>query len=171
MVSNKLSKKAFWVINNSKGFSLIEAIVAIVIIGIMASLLSVYLLAGISTFDKVQSRKIVVTDASESLVKFTREVSLTYNVFNTTAKNIQLTTTLDTLLLIDYEINSDGTFTRKLGAGSKELIARNLDYNNSGINYYYLDGNLRRIRISLALVRNGEITTFSADISPETLRG
>ncbi len=160
--------------DRSNGFTLIELVVAMVIVGIIASLLVIYIMGSTEAFGRVQSRKSLIIDATSCLKKFNREAGSTYNIFTATATNIQFTTTLDTNVVIDYEINNDGTFTRRLGSGNKELLARNVDFNNSYFNYYDVNDNvatpIRRIRLSLLFSRNNESTRFTADVSPETLR-
>ena len=167
--------KLFCGTSNSNGYTLIELIVAMTIVGIIASLLAMYLTAAAGVFNKVQSRKSLVINASLSLKKFTREVGSTWRIFTATSKNFQFTTTtLDTSVIISYEINTDNTLTRKFGSGNKELIARNIDYNNSYFNYFDVNDNfgmpIRRIRISLLFINNNESSRFTADVAPETIR-
>jgi prepilin-type N-terminal cleavage/methylation domain-containing protein len=173
-MENRRIKKLFSKTSNSKGFTLIELIVTMIIIGIIASLLAMYLIVGAGVFNKVQSRKSLVINASLSLKKFTREVSLTWNIISATSKNFQFTNTLDTLLIMSYEINADGSLTLKLGTGNKELIATNIDYNSSNFSYFDINDNIgtpiRRIRISLLFISNDESSRFTADVSPETIR-
>ena len=171
----KIRKNQFIAKSGSQnGFTLIELIVSTVIIGIIAGLLVLYIINSIEAFNRVQSRKSLIADATSSMKKFTRESSTTYNILTATTTNIRFTTTLDTNIVIDYEINNDGTLTRKLGAGNKELAARNLDFSNSYFNYYDVNDNvatpIRRIRLSLLFIMNNDSTRFTADISPETLR-
>ena len=160
--------------DRSNGFTLIELVVSMVIVGIIASLLIIYIMGSTEAFSRVQSRKSLIIDATSCIKKFTREAGSTYKIFTATTNNIQFTTTLDTNLVIDYEINNDGTFTRKLGVGNKELLSRNIDFNNSYFSYYDVNDNvatpIRRIRLSLLFNRNNESTRFTADVSPETLR-
>jgi prepilin-type N-terminal cleavage/methylation domain-containing protein len=166
----KLSSKT----SNSNGYSLFELLVAVVIVVIIASLLFIYLANSANVFNEVQSRKSQLIDASLSINKFTREASLTWEIISPTSKNFQFTTTLDTFLIISYEINTDSTLTRKLDSGNKELIARNIDYNGSYFNYFDVNDNIgtpiRRIRISLLLISNDESSRFTADVAPETIR-
>ncbi|MFC1536137.1 type II secretion system protein [Candidatus Neomarinimicrobiota bacterium] len=173
-MENRRIKKLFSDTINSKGYTLIELIVTMTIIGIIASLLAMYLMVGTGVFNKVQSRKSLVINASLSLKKFTREVSSTWHIISATSKNIQFTATMDTLLILSYEINTDGTLTRKLGNGNKELIATNIDYNSSNFSYFDINDNIgtpiRRIRISLLFISNDESSRFTADVSPETIR-
>jgi len=160
--------------SRSAGFTLVELIVAMIILGVIGSLLILYIMGSTEAFNRVQSRKSLIIDASSSLRKFTREAGLTYKIITASPVSFQFTTTLDTNLVIDYEINNDDTFTRKLGAGNKELISGGIDFNNSYFNYYDVNDNvatpIRRIRLSLLFSRNNESTRFTADISPETGR-
>ena len=174
MEIRKIQKNVANILNGSNGFTLIELIVAMVIVGIIASLLITYIIGSTEAFSRVHSRKSLIIDATSCLKKFTREAGSTYKIFTATTTNFQFTTTLDTNVVIDYEINNDGTFTRELGAGNKELLSRNIDFNNSYFNYYDVNDNvatpIRRIRLSLLFSRNNESTRFTADVSPETLR-
>ena len=160
--------------SRSAGFTLVELIVAMVIIGVIGSLLVLYIMGSTEAFSRVQSRKSLIMDATSSLKKFDREVNATYKIFQANTKNFQFTTTMDTNIVIGYEINADGTLTRKLGAGSKELLSGDIDFSQSYFNYY--DANdivatpIRRIRLSLLFSKNNESTRFTTDISPETVR-
>ena len=162
--------------SRSAGFTLVELIVAMVILGVIGSLLVLYIMGSTEAFNRVQSRKSLIIDASSSLRKFTREAGLTYKIITASPVSFQFTTTLDTNLVIDYDINSNGTFTRKLGAGDWELISGGIDFDSSYFNYYDVNDNvatatpIRRIRLSLLFSRNNESTRFTADISPETGR-
>ena len=171
-MESKRITKLFSRTSNLKGYSLIEMIIAITIIGIIGSVLAMYLSTGASVFNKVQSRKSLVINASLSLKKFTREVSSTWRVISSSSKNLQFTTTADTSLIVNYEINADGTLTRKLGTGNKELIARSIDFSGSYFNYFDINDNIgtpiRRIRLSLLLISNDESSRFTVDVAPET---
>lgn len=160
--------------NRSSGFTLIELIVAMIIIGIISTLLIIYIMGATEAFARVQSRKSLIIDAASCMKFFSREMSLTHSIILANTKQIQFTSTIDTNTVLDYEINNDGTFTRKLGAGSKELISKDIDFSNSYFNYYDIDDNvgtpIRRIRLSLLLFRNTESTRFTADVFPETFR-
>jgi len=162
--------------NGSNGFTLIELVVALVIVGIISYLLVMYIMGSTEAFSRVQSRKSIIMDATSSLKKFSREASSTYKIFFAIPKNFRFTSTLDTNIVIEYEINNDGTFTRQLGAGNKELISQDIDFDASYFNYYDVNDNvatltpIRRIRLSLLFVRNNESSRFTADISPETIR-
>jgi len=161
-------------LRKSKGFTLIEMIVAMVIVGIIASLLINYMISSTEAFNRVQSRKSLSIEAASSLKKFDREANSIYKIFQANTKNFQFSTTLDTNIVIDYEINADGTLTRKLGAGNKELLSGDIDFSQSYFNYY--DANdivatpIRRIRLSVLFSRNNESSRFTTDISPETIR-
>ena len=161
-------------LRKSNGFTLVELIVAMVIVGVIASLLAIYLMGSTEAFSRVQSRKSLFIDATSSIKKFTREAGSTYKIFQANTKNFQFVTTLDTNIVIDYEINNDGTLTRKLGVGNKELISRDIDYNASFFNYFDVNDNvatpIRRIRISLLFSSNNDSSRFTADITPETIR-
>ena len=71
-METKRITKLFSGTSNSNGFTAIELIVALVIVGIIGYLLAIYLTASAGVFNKVQSRKSLVINASISLKKFTR---------------------------------------------------------------------------------------------------
>ena len=174
MEIRKVQKNVVSKHNRSSGFTLIELVVAMIIIGIISSLLVVYIMGATEAFARVQSRKSLIIDAASCIKLFTRETSLTQEIVMANSKNILFKSTLDTNIVIDYEINNDGTFTRKLGDGNKELVSMNIDFNNSYFTYYDIYDNvgtpIRRIRLSLLMTRNTESTRFTADIFPETFR-
>lgn len=162
------------IFRNSDGFTMIELIIAIVTVGIIASTLVVVLINGADTIDQAMSRKALVSEAIVGFEKFSRETRLIHTIYNAGAKNLQFTATSNTSVLIDYDINIDGTLTRKQGTGSKKLAARNIDYNNSSFYYYDINGAnaipIRRIRLSLLFTWNNDTTRYTIDITPESLR-
>jgi prepilin-type N-terminal cleavage/methylation domain-containing protein len=168
MESRRITK-LFSGVSSLNGYTLIELLVAISIVVIIAGSLAIYLVTSAGVFSKVQSRKSHAINASLSLKKFNREASLTWGIISSTSKFFQFTTSLDTFLIISYEINADGTLTRKLGSGNKELIARNIDYNSSYINYYDKNGNIgtpiRRIRISLLFISGDDSSRITVDVT------
>ena len=174
MAIRKKEKYLLRNINLNSGFTLIELVVAMVIVGVIASLLIIYLMGSTEAFSRVQSRKSIIMDATSSMKKFNREAYSTYNILNASTKIFQFTTSLDTNIVIDYEINSNGTFTRKLGIGNKELMSHDIDYDSSYFNYYDVNDNvatpIRRIRLSLLFTKNNESSRFTTDIFPEPLR-
>lgn len=174
MEIKKIKKQFTNGFNESSGFTMIELVVAMVIVGVIASLLVIYIMGSTEAFSRVQSRKSLIIDATSSLKKFTREAGLTHSIITATGTNFRFTTTLDTNLVVDYEINNDDTFTRRLGGGNKELISRDVEFNNSFFMFFDVNDNvatpIRRIRISLLFTRNNESSRFTADVSPETLR-
>ncbi len=160
--------------NWSAGYTLIELIISIVIIGTIAGTMSLFLSSGSTMFNQLQSRKTIILDNTTGIENFSQETRLIYDLMSPAAKSIQFTTTTDTLVVIKYEINSDGTFTRKLDSGNKNLVAQNVDYNNSYFNYYDVDDNIgapvRRIRLSLLFSWSNDSSRYTVDISPYTFR-
>ena len=158
----------------SDGFTMIELIITIVIVGVIASTLVVVLKSGADTIGGAMSRKALVSEATVGFQMFSRETRLIHTIYNANAKNFQFTTTTNPSVLIDYDINNDGTLTRKQGTGSKKLAARNIDYNNSSLYYYDINGAvgtpIRCIRLSLLFTRNNDTTRYTIDITPESLR-
>lgn len=153
---------------------MIEQIVSITIIGIIAGLMALFLSSGSAIFSQSKLRKIVALDTTAGIEIFSQESRLIHNLISATTKSIQFTTTSDIFLVINYEINSAGTFTRKLNSGNKHLVAKNIDYDNSYFNYYDINDNVgtpaRRIRLSLLFSLNGESSRYTVDISPYTFR-
>ena len=158
----------------SPGYALIEQIISIVIIGAISGTMTMFLSNGSTLFNQFQSRKAITLDNTTGIETFSQESRLIYNLISTSSKSVEFTTTSDTLITINYEINSDGTFTRKLGSGSKYLVAQNIDYDNSYFNYYDINDNIgtpvRRIRLSLLFSLNSDSSRYTVDISPYTFR-
>lgn len=158
----------------SVGSTLIEQIFSIVIIGIMGSTTGMFLSSGSNIFNQFQSRKTILIDNTTCFENYSRELRFAHNLISADAKSIQFTTTSDTNLVINYKINSDSTFTRKLGNGSDNLIAKNIDFDNSYFNYYDIHDNIgtpvRRIRLSLLFSVNSDSSRSTVDISPYTFR-
>ena len=161
-------------IDKTNGFTLIEIIVSMIIVVVISSLLVMYLMGSTEAFDRVQSRKSLIMDATSCITKYNRETYSIHNIFYASTKNFQFSTTRDTNIVIDYEINNDRTFTRQLGTGNKELLSRDIDYDASYFNFYDVNDNvatpIRRIRLSLLFSKNNQSVRFTSDITPEPLR-
>lgn len=126
----------------SVGSTLIEQIISIVIIGIMGSTTGMFLSSGSNIFNQFQSRKTILIENTICFENFSQELIFAHNLISADTKSIQFTTTSDTNLVINYKINSDSTFTRKLGSGSDNLVAKNIDFDNSYFNYYDINDNV-----------------------------
>ncbi|MEE8340503.1 MAG: hypothetical protein V3R52_00220 [Candidatus Neomarinimicrobiota bacterium] len=150
-----------------------EQILSIVIIGIVAGLMSMFLSSGSTMFSQMQTRQTITLDNTTGFENFSQETRLISNLILSDTKLIKYTTTSDPSLAITYEINSNGTFTRQLNSGTKRLVAQNIDYNNSYFAYYDASDNIgtppiRRIRLSLLFSLNGNTSQYTIDISPYT---
>lgn len=158
----------------SVGSTLIEQIISIVIIGIIGSTTGMFLSSGSNIFNQFQSRKTILVDNTTCIENYSRELRFAHNLISAEPKSIQFTTTSDTNLVINYKINSDSTFTRKLGNGSDNLVAQNIDFDNSYFNYYDINDNVgtpvRRIRLSILFSLNNDSSRSTVDISPFTFR-
>lgn len=160
--------------NWSAGYTLIEQIISIVIIGVIAGTMTMFLSSGSTMFNQLQSRKTITLDNTTGIENYSRELRFAHNLISANTKSIQFTITSDTNLVIHYKINSDSTFTRKLGNGSDNLIAQNIDFDNSYFNYYDINDNVgtpvRRIRLSLLFSLNNDSSRITVDIAPYTFR-
>ena len=158
----------------SVGSTLIEQIISIVIIGIIGSTTGMFLSSGSNIFNQFQSRKTILVDNTTCFENFSQELLFAHNLISADTKSIQFTTTSDTSLVINYKINSDSTFTRKLGNGSDNLVAKNIDFDNSYFNYYDMNDNIgtpvRRIRLSMLFSFNNDTSRSTVDISHYTFR-
>lgn len=160
--------------NIYNGFTLIEVIISIVIIGLIAVILTPILSNSTVTFNNVKNRKIIMTDNFLVLEKLSQDMDFIHNIISYDSKSIQFTTTSDTTEIIDYQLNNDGTISRKVGAGSYNLIAQNIDYSASQFTYYDVNGNIgspvHRIRLYLLYSLNGLTSPITIDIVPYTFR-
>lgn len=160
--------------NWSAGYTLIEYIISIVIIGIIAGTMAIFLSNSSATFSQIQARKILLLDNTTGIENYSRESRLIFDLISSATKSIQFTTTSDTSLVITYQINNNGSFTRKLDNGNNYLVAQNIVYDNSYFEYYDVNDNIgtpiRRIRLSLLFSFNNYSSRYTVDISPYTFR-
>jgi prepilin-type N-terminal cleavage/methylation domain-containing protein len=158
----------------AKGFTLIEVIISIVIIGLIAVILTPILSNSTITFNNVQSRKTIMNDNLLVLQKLSQDLDFLHSLISYDSKSIQFTTTADTTQIIDYQLNNDGTISRKVGSGSYNLIAQNIDYSSSQFTYFDVNGNVgspvHRIRLYLLYSFNGLTSPITMDIVPYTFR-
>jgi len=162
------------ILNNSTGYALIEQIVSIVIIGILATSMVAFLSSTSLTFNQIKTRKALIADNSTGLEMLSEELCSMYRIISTDSKMIQFTSTSDTNLVIYYQLENDGLLTRKIGDGSFQPIAQNIDYENSLFTYYDENGNIgtpvRRIRLYLLSNLNNISSPLTLDVSPYTFR-
>lgn len=165
-----LSKKLYC----SMGYSLVEMILSVSIVGIIATTMFPFLSTTSLTFDQIETRKILITDSTIGLELVSQDLSIIHNLISANSKYIQFTTTLDTNLTIEYFLDTDGSLSRKSGFGSYQTIAENIDYNNSQFTYYDILGNagspVQRIRLYLLYNLNGITSPITMDIVPYTFR-
>ena len=161
-------------INKTNGFTLIEVIISIVIIGLIAVILTPILSNSTMTFNNVQNRKTIMNDNLLVIEKLSQDLDFLHNLISYDSKSIQFTTTDDTTQILEYKLNTDGTISRKIGAGTYNLITQNIDYNNSQFTYFDVNGNIgnpvHRIRLYLLYSFNGLTSPITMDITPYTYR-
>jgi len=168
-----------------RGFTLIEMIIAIILMGIVSGLLASIIAVNFKTISKVSDRKKLITQGMLAVELFNRELGmLTDSTKLLIANDQELQFTDKQGDTWDYSVTS-GTLTRQeVGVGSAMLLAAPL-VNASSKSYYY-DGNntaltgtplsstnrklVRLVKFILVMDDGGSGIPLMATVYPENLK-
>ncbi len=171
--------------NKNNGYTLIELIVTMVVVGIVSTLL-VYLLVSIfGTLQENRMRKQLLMDGYNATIKFVREFELINNEPNLTLANInqiQFNTVIGGVLTtITYQFVGN-ELQRTVGVGAPVVLSTNV----TGLFEYYQKNHFnmppplgfpdrlrtRRVRLTLNMLDNqgNSDYTYVADSFPENYR-
>lgn len=138
------------IITNKKGFTLIELILSVAIIGILAMVIAQALFTGVSSFDIVSKRKALLSDIRLAIDRMSYEITLIPDTNNIVSfSSSSLTFNIPSENNITYTLNSSN-ITR-----SSAVIAGNV----SSLTFTYLDAagastavkaNIKRIGIEIS---------------------
>jgi len=171
--------------NKSDGYTLIELIVTMVVVGIISTIL-VYLLVSIfGTLQENRIKKQLLMDGYNATIKFVREFELINNESNltlATTSQIQFNTVIGGVLTtISYQIVSN-ELQRSVGVGTPVVLSTNVTglfeyYQKSHNNMVAPLGSAdrlrpRRVRLTLNMFDNqgNRNYTYIADAFPENYR-
>jgi len=162
------------IIKKSDGYTMIELILSIAIIGIIATSMISFLSSTSLTFNQIKTRKQLISDSTVGLEMLSQELSHMYNLITTDSKLLRFTCTMDTNLVIGYMLDNDGFLARNEGGGTFQTVTQNVDYGSSQFTYYNESGSIgtpvRRIRLYLLSTLNGVSSPLTIDVSPYIFR-
>ena len=159
------------------GFTLIELVIVITIVGIAASIIGAMLLGTINAWTFKVNRYDLLWDGRLALDRMTREIRAIKNTTSvTTASSAQFRFINTGNVDITYSLSS--TNLNRTENGSANLLAENVS--SLAFTYYDANGNtiatptvspsatnIRRVRINLTLTKNGENVYLQSDSSPK----
>jgi len=160
-----------------KGFTLVELVIAIIIIGITASTVGFMMLGVIKAWTFKFNRSDILWDGRLALGRMTREIREVRNTTSVTTASSSQFRFFDTGGAdITYSLSS--TDLNRTENGIPNLLAENVS--NLAFTYYNLSGtvilaptvspsatNIRRVRIDLTLTKNGQNVYLRSDSSTE----
>ena len=161
---------------HSKGFTLIELIIVIVIVAIIAGAVSFVMLGAIDAWTFKFNRSDLLWDARLAMNRMTREIREVKNRAKvTTADSSEFRFENINNLDITYDLN--GTDLERTEDGTSNVLAE--DVSALSFTYFDADGatittpdvapgatDIRRVRINLTLTKNGEDVYFQSESVP-----
>ncbi|MBU1913185.1 MAG: prepilin-type N-terminal cleavage/methylation domain-containing protein [Candidatus Omnitrophica bacterium] len=158
---------------NKRGFTLVELVIVIVIIGIAASTIGFMLLGTINAWTFKFNRSDILWDGRLAMDRMTREIRTIRNSTSvTTASAVQFRFTDTGNKDITYSLSS--TNLNRTEDGIANLLAA--DVSSITFTYYYANGtvipapavspsatDIRRVRINLTLTKNGQNVYLQSD--------
>lgn len=159
----------------NKGFTLVELVIVITIIGIAASIIGTMLLGVVNAWTFKFNRNDILWDGRLALDRVTREIRTVKNSTSVTlASTAQFRFTDTGNKDITYSLTS--TNLNRTEDGIANLLAA--DVSSITFTYYYANGtvipapavspsttDIRRVRIGLTLTKNGENVYLQSDAS------
>lgn len=125
---------------NSRGFTLIEAIVAVILMGIISGLIATVIATTIDTLADVRDRARIVTSGASAIAFFEREVRMMgADTALLIADDDQLRFNDRWGNTIEYTISSGKLYRQIVGVGSAQVQATPIVTANCSFLYYKID--------------------------------
>ena len=161
----------------NKGFTLVEIVIAIVIVGIVSTIIGAMLLGTIKAWTFKFNRNDILWDGRLALDRMTREIRTIRNSTSVTTASAAQLRFIDTNNTdITYSLSS--TNLNRTANGTANLLAENVS--SLAFTYYDSSGtvipvptvspsatNIRRVRVSLTLTKNGQNVYLRSDSATE----
>lgn len=171
--------------SSNQGFTMIEAIIGIFLIGILSSIMAMVLNTSFKIVAGVQNRKTMLMDGSISVNKFSREYdqvidenSLQYADEKKIRFNIGQGVTLE------YELDNDKLYRKIVGQGEKQVLTQSVVVASSVFKYFGSNNNqlanvplsavdrknVWTVELTLIIINNDQTIAFLANVFPENLK-
>ena len=171
--------------SSNQGFTMIEAIIGIFLIGILSSIMAMVLNTSFKIVAGVQNRKTMLMDGSISVNKFSREYdqvidenSLQYADEKKIRFNIGQGVTLE------YELDNDKLYRKIVGQGQKQVLTQSVVVASSVFKYFGSNNNqlanvplsavdrknVWTVELTLIIINNDQTIAFLANVFPENLK-
>ncbi len=171
--------------SSNHGFTMIEAIIGIFLIGILSTIMAMVLNTSFKIVAGVQNRKTMLMDGSISVNKFSREYdqvidenSLQYADEKKIRFNIGQGVTLE------YELDNDKLYRKIVGQGQKQVLTQSVVVASSMFKYFGSNNNqlasvplsavdrknVWTVELNLIIINNDQTIAFLANVFPENLK-
>ena len=124
------------ILSDNRGFTLIETLVGILLMGIISGIVAVVVSTAFKVVNEVQAKKEIVMDGSAGAKKFTREyrhLSDPSSLLIADAKKIRFSNSQDDTL--EYELTA-GTFFRTIVGQTAQRLTGSVDVGSSSFKYF-----------------------------------
>lgn len=173
---NFVSREEF--MKNKKGFTLVELVIVITIVGISAAIVGTILLGTVKAWTFKFNRSDILWDGRMAINRIVREIrTVRNNASVTTASSSQFRFIDSANIDIIYSLSS--TNLNRTENGTANLLAENV----SSLSFTYYDAagtvipsptvspttNIKRVRVNLTLIKNGQTFYLQSDSMPRNL--
>lgn len=169
----------------NQGFTMVEAIIGIMLIGILSGIVAMVLNASFKIAAGIQNRKTMLIDGSISINKFSREYghvvdenSLQY------ANEKKIRFNIGQGITLEYELDNDKLYRKIVGHGQRQILTQSVVVASSVFKYFERNNNqLTNVPLSaddqkkvwiveftLNLSGQEQTIAFLADVFPENLK-
>ena len=169
----------------NQGFTRIEAIISIMLIGILSGIVAMVLNASFKIVAGVQNRKTMLIDGSISINKFSREYghvvdenSLQY------ANEKKIRFNIGQGITLEYELDNDKLYRKIVGQGQRQILTQSVIVASSVFKYFERNNmqlsnvplsaqdqkKVWMVELILNLSGQEQTISFLADVFPENLK-
>lgn len=169
----------------NQGFTMIEAIISIMLIGILSGIVAMVLNASFKIVAGVQNRKTMLIDGSISINKFSREYghivdenSLQY------ANEKKIRFNIGQGITLEYELDNDKLYRKIVGQGQRQILTQSVIVASSVFKYFERNNmqlsnvplsaqdqkKVWMVELILNLSGQEQTISFLADVFPENLK-
>lgn len=168
----------------SKGFSLLELVIGIIVFAIISTVIAIVISNSIRMYGDVRSRKDLNLDGQRGVFLFTREyahVPQETGLELAEEKKIRFDTNLG--YTVEYELQTSELTRKIISDGVKRILAKNVDVNSSEFLYFKDDNTeltnfplssadrqqVQKVELLLNMANESDTISYLADVYPENL--